>query len=68
MYEFDLIVGKTDSYSTFLEAWDVWKQAILDYSTATVSQPKGLKMALRDIASDDPGKFECMKGHYGLQI
>ena len=58
MYEFDLIIGAENSYDTFIEAWDIWKHAILEYSRASVSKPKMLKHALRDADASDLGNVE----------
>lgn len=55
MYEFDLIIGAENSYNTFVESWSSWKQAILEYSGASLSKPKMLKHAFRDSDSNDLG-------------
>lgn len=54
-YEFDLTVGLEGSYESFVEAWSLWKQPILDYASSSISKPKTLQHALRDVASNDPG-------------
>ena len=55
MHEYSLIVGKDNSYDVFSNAWDMWKQGILNYSAASMSKSKALKWALRDADSEDPG-------------
>ena len=54
MHEYSLIVGKDNSYDVFSNAWDMWKQGILNYSAASMSKSKALKWALRDADSEDP--------------
>ena len=49
--KFDLITSLDNSYDSFLEAWILWKQAI----SSSISKPKRLQQALRDVVSSDPG-------------
>ena len=44
-----------ESFNIFCEVWNNWKAAILEYSVASVSKPKSLVQALRDMDSHDAG-------------
>ena len=44
------------SYEKFEEAWMLWKNAILEYSAASINKPKQLQRALRDFDSGDSGR------------
>ena len=49
--EFGLIVNVDGVYKTFLENWEKWKSAIVEYSRANT--PMLLKQALEDLVSED---------------
>ena len=38
-----------------MEAWGIWRQAVLDYASSSVNKSKLLLHALRDQSSDDAG-------------
>lgn len=54
-YEFDLIINLQNSYESFTEAWILWKQAIMEYASSSISKSKMLQHALRDLDSNDSG-------------
>ena len=56
LYEFDLTINLEECYEKFEEAWMLWKNAILEYSAASINKPKQLQRALRDFDSGDSGR------------
>lgn len=57
MYEFDLIVDLEDVYHTFLEKWETWKPAVIEFSRASKNTPMQIKQALQDLVPGDSGLF-----------
>lgn len=53
-YEFDLIVNMENCFETFVDNWDDWKNAIIEYSQAYT---KILQQILLDLVPGDSGKL-----------
>ncbi len=51
------MVGQDNIFDRFSEAWDVWKKPVLDYASSSYNKPARLQHALRDLDSNDEGKY-----------
>ena len=46
-----------DAYASFVESWNMYKGAILEFSKAYKSIPTHIQKALKDLVPGDSGEF-----------